>query len=260
MRRVAVTKRKVEAKSFSFNCIAQVRIEAPFFVKCSKIKMSMKFKVYYSIEKDIWNHLNANWRFSYTRYGREHIQEKILKPFPEEYKTNLAKAKTKEEAVKVIKHHLDTRAESFKRILSIIVKGVEQILNEEKDNIIGKLEKTYNKPFPFNEITVYLTTAYINPYNYEEKWFMSSCVHDIDGHIRTATHELNHFMFYYYYPHLKDKLGEEKFEILKEALAIYTNPEGNERPTTKKMERYFMEHLNKTIEEVIEKGKWEKYF
>ena len=220
----------------------------------------MKFKVYYSIEKDIWNHLNANWKFSYPRYGRKGIQEKLLKPYPKEYKENLAKASTREEATEVIKNFLLNLPNSFKNTMPIIARGVEQLLNEEKDKIIGKLEKTYNKQFPFNEITVYLTTANIHPYNYEKKWFMSGRNQSEQRHISTATHELNHFMFYYYYPYLKDKLGEEKFEILKEALTIYTNPEGNERPTTKKLERYFREHLDKTIEEIIEKGEWEKYF
>lgn len=220
----------------------------------------MKFKVYYSIEKDIENHLNANWKFGYPRYGRKAIEEKLLSPYPADYKENLAEAKTKEQAVKVIKQYLNTRAASFKKVLPIIVKGVEQILNEEKDNIIEKLERAYNKPFPFKEITVYLTTAYINPYNHEEKWFMSSCVSDIAEHIRIATHELNHFMFYYYYPHLKDKLGKEKFEILKEALSVFTNPEGTEKPTTEKMQGYFRQHIDKTIDKIIEKGEWEKYF
>ncbi|MBM4401733.1 MAG: hypothetical protein FJ044_00615 [Candidatus Cloacimonetes bacterium] len=111
---------------------------------------------------------------------------------------------------------------AIKNVTPIIVRGAEQLLNENAVKIIEKLEKTYNKPFPFNEVAVYITTANIHPYNYEEKWFMSGRNQSEQGHLRTAMHELNHFMFYYYYPHLKDKLGNEKFEILKEALAIYT--------------------------------------
>lgn len=220
----------------------------------------MKFKVYYSIEKDIWNHLNANWKFGYPMYGRKGIQEKLLKPFPKEYKDNLAKAKTKEEAVKVIKNFLDSLPNTFKNVTPIIVRGVEQLLNEEADKIVEKLEKAYNKPLPFDGITVYITTANIHPYDYEERWFMSGRNQSEQGHLRTAIHELNHFMFYYYYPHLKDKLGNEKYEIIKEALAIFTNPEGTDKPTVEKLEQYLKRYLDKTIDEVIEKGEWERYF
>lgn len=241
----------------------------PFFIfstKCVKIKkittqyLYMKFKVYYSIEKDIWNHLNANWKFGYPRYGRKSIQEKLLKPFPKEYKDNLAKAKTREAAVEVIKDYFVARSKSFNNLMPIVAKGVETLLNDGKTKIIDKLEKVYNKSFPFEKVTVYLTTAFIHPYNYEEGWFMTGYFSDMTRHISTATHELNHFMFYYYYPHLKDKIGNEKYEILKEALAIYTNPEGTDKPTVKKLEQYFKKHLDKTIDEIIEKGEWAKYF
>jgi hypothetical protein len=69
--------------------------------------------------------------------------------------------------------------------------------------------------------------------------------------ILVAKHELNHFMFFYYYPQLKEKLGEEKFEILKEALVIFTNPEGNDKPAVKKLENYFKTLSGKPATEII---------
>ena len=77
--------------------------------------------------------------------------------------------------------------------------------------------------------------------------------------INTAKHELNHFMFYYYYSYLKDKLKEEKFERLKEALAIFTNPEGNDKPEVKELEQYLKPLSGKSMEEIIEKATNSKY-
>jgi hypothetical protein len=215
----------------------------------------MKFLVDYSQEKDIWNHLNTNWRFGYLKHGRRNIQNKLLKYYPKSYKTALNKATTEQDARKVIIDFLN----SLPHITPTILAGLQAILNDKKDKIVHNLEAVYKKRFPFKKISVYLTTAHLNPYNYKERWFMTNINSSIQGHLKTVMHELNHFMFYYYYPDLKKELGQEKYEILKEALAIYTNPEGNDKPVVKKLENYFKQNLDKTIPEIIEKGKWRDY-
>ena len=212
----------------------------------------MQFIVDYSQEKDIRNHLNTNWRFGYLKYGRRNIQNKLLKYYPESYKVALKKAATEQDARKVIVDFLD----SLPNKIPTIVASLQVVLNDEKDKIVRSLESAYKKKFPFKKISVYLTTAYLNPYNYKEGWFMTNINSSIQGHLKTVMHELNHFMFYYYYPNLKEGLGQEKYEILKEALAIYTNPEGNNKPSVKKLETYFKQNLDKSIPEIIKMGKW----
>lgn len=214
----------------------------------------MIFIVKYSLEKDIWNHLNSNWQFHYRKHGRKNIQKKLLQFYPEEYRRNLAQAKTEKKARAVIKDFLISLPQSFQEKTVIIAKGVEKVLNENKKEIITSLEKVYGKPFPFKKIIVYLTTGNIFPYNYQERWFMTGRNSSFDRHIRIAKHELNHFMFYYYYPHLRHKLGTEKFELLKEALVIFTNPEGNDKPSVKKLEEHLKTLAGNPMDEIIDKA------
>lgn len=212
----------------------------------------MQFIVPYSKEKDIWNYLNSAWEFTHEKYGRKDIQEKVLQFHPFEFKTKLSQAKTKKEASFIIKSFLDSLPSSFQNLTPIIAKGVENILNEKKNEIIASLEQVYAKKFPFEKITVFLTTCGINPYNYQQKWFMSNRNASVEEHLKTAKHELNHFMFYYYYPQLKSEFGDSNFEKLKEALAILTNPEGNDKPDILELEKFIRKNSGKNVEEIIE--------
>lgn len=219
----------------------------------------MKFNVFYSLKKDIWNHLNSNWRFTYRKHGREDIQEKLLALYPKSFQDALKTAKTEKKARAVIINFLSSLPKSFHNTTPLVAKGVEQVLNENKEKIIGRLKTVYEKPFPFKTITVYLTTANICPYNFKEQWYMSGRNSNIENHISTALHELNHFMFYYYYSELEKELGTEKYELLKEGLVIFTNPKGNDKPKVKNLENYFKKNLKWTIPKVLEKREWKKY-
>jgi len=139
-------------------------------------------------------------------------------------------------------------------VTSVIAKETEKLLNQKKKEIIFPLEKVYGKSFPFSTIKVYLTTAPIFPYNYEERWFMLGRNNDAQKHLATAKHELNHFMFYFYYwdQMRKKRISAEKREKLKEALVILTNPEGNDKPDVKKLEEYLKTLKGKSMDEIIE--------
>lgn len=219
----------------------------------------MKFEIHYSQEKDVWNYLDSVWRFVYLKHGRVDIRERLLRNFPKKFRDNLDKAKTKNEAGKIVTKYLDWHQKNHANITPVIINWLQKNLNAEQDEIIRKLEGVYNEKFPFEKIIIYLTTVNIFPYNFKEKWFMSGKNQDLGSHIKITLHELNHFMFYYYYSNLKKELGNEKYEILKEALAIYTNPEGNDKPAVKKLENYFKENLNKSIPEIIKSNNWKNY-
>jgi len=75
----------------------------------------------------------------------------------------------------------------------------------------------------------------------------------IAGFINIAKHELNHFMFYFYYlDKLKQqKVPQEKREKLKEALAIFTNLEGNNKPDIMELESYLKTLNGRSMEEII---------
>lgn len=213
----------------------------------------MVFKVSYSQNKDINNYINSVWHFSYKKHGREGMQEKLLKFFPNEFKEKIRNTQTKKQAITTIKDYLDNLPQGVKNQISVITIGVEKILNDHRSEITKLLESMYKKPFPFDTITVFLTTLGICPYNYDEKWFMSRHNNSVKGHISTAKHELNHFMFYYYYrDKLKEQsLSEEKIEKLKEALAILTNPEGNNKPDINDLEVFIQSQKDKTLGQII---------
>lgn len=221
----------------------------------------MQFLVDYSLEKDIQNYLDAGWKFTYAKHGRENIQTKLLQHYPQEFKTKLLEAKTKDVAKKVVKDFLDSRPENFNHITKLVIKICQWILDEEKQNIIDLLQKIYQNPFPFEKITVYVTTFPICPYNYKDRWFMVTRNNSIAGFINTAKHELNHFMFYYYFFEklTEQKISLEKIEELKEALAIFSNPEGNDKPDIKELEIYLKTLKGKTMDKIIDLALKSKY-
>jgi hypothetical protein len=214
----------------------------------------MKFIVNYSREKDIDNYLNSVWKFSYLKHGREGIENKLLKWFPEEFRNKILNSQTKEDATTIIENYLDNLPQSFRDQTPVLVIGVEKILNDHQTEIVELLESVYSKKFPFDTITVFLTSLGICPYNYEERWFMSRRSNSVEGHIDTTKHELNHFMFYYYYLDslIQKGLPKEKIEKLKEALAILTNPEGNNKPDVKELEEYIKSLSGQSTDQIIE--------
>jgi len=213
----------------------------------------MKFLVDYSLQKDIQNYLNAGWKFTYHKHGRENIQQRLLENFPQDFKIKLLEAKSKDVAENTVKKFLDSRPENFKRITNLVIKVCQLVLDEEKQNIIDLLQKIYQNPFPFEKITVYITTFSISPYSYKDRWFMVTRNNSITGFINTAKHELNHFMFYHYYLDklTQQKISQEKREKLKEALAIFSNPEGNDKPDIKELESYLKTLNGKPMDEII---------
>ncbi len=72
--------------------------------------------------------------------------------------------------------------------------------------------------------------------------------------LQIITHELNHFMFYYYFGELKNELGKEKFESLKEALTIFTNPEEKGYPNQKRIRNQLAKQKVKSIPKIVQSG------
>ena len=174
-----------------------------------------------------------------------------MKNYPKSFQDNIKKAKTKDQAKKVIKEFLDTLPQNFYKKLVNSVKEIKNNLNKNTDKIIFRLENIYNKEFPFKEIKVYVTTAPIFPYNYEQLWFMIGRNLSPQKQIDLTLHELNHFMFYFYYTKKLKHLSNQNFETIKESLSILTNPEGNDKPSVKPLEKIVLRNKNKSIDEII---------
>jgi len=213
----------------------------------------MNFVVKYSLQKDLNNYLVRLYNKNRYSYGR--APDFILKKFPLSFQQQIKKSKSVESIIGIIKKYWqETRPKNFSSQIKLTTKSVEKILNQNKDKIISKLESVYQQKFPFNKIAVFLTTIPICPYNYQDRWFMVSST-DKKQIIKTATHELNHFMFYYYYAdHLKQKnISSKNIEIIKESLAILTNPEGNpNKPDVLPLEKIILSHTDKSIDQIID--------
>lgn len=211
----------------------------------------MNFKVDYSISKDKDNYISSIWNFRWHKHGREKITNKLSSGLPKDLVLQLINQKKLKEAELVVEKFLNSQDDKFLKSIEILKVGLEKNLNKQEKNIIETLETAYVKPVPFITLKVYITTIPICPYNFKERWFMVFKNHSKEKHIQTAIHELNHFMFYFYYWQLKDKVGSNFFEIIKEALTVLTNPEEAGYPGEKYLRKYIAENRNKNIEVIL---------
>lgn len=213
----------------------------------------MNFIVSYSKEKDIQNYLDAGWKFTYLKHGRESIQENLLKRFPESFRTALLQAPDEPAARKVVEDWLASKDAEYQRLTDLTIKTIQMVLDQEKNYIIHTLESVYDEKFPFDKISVFVTTFPINPYNFEDRWFMIGRMASVPLMTSISMHELNHFMFYHYYLEelTKRGLNKEKREQLKEALAALTNPEGTDKPAVKGLENHIKSQSGKPVREII---------
>lgn len=211
------------------------------------------------MDQDIWNYLNSVYKFVWYKHGRDNIQDKIILALPEKFKTSLKNAKNEKEAKKIIKNFLLQGLEGRKIKYLKVAKDLKKAWKEKGPTIENKLQKIYGKEFPFKTVKVFLSSLPICPYNFKKRWIMIFAGASTEKQIKILTHELNHFMFYYYFDGLKKELDEEKFESLKEALTVFTNPEEKGYPNQKRL-RAWLATQNKSITEIIESGEWKDHF
>lgn len=212
----------------------------------------MLFKVEYSIDKDIDNYLKTIWKYQRREDGREKHREKLLSNYPLEFQEAINKAATEADAIRVINDYLNSRSKWFNNNTELIVKGMEYVLNQNAEEIILPLEKIFAKKFPYDNIKVYITTLGLCPYDEKERWFMINRNSGIDSCLRTAKHELNHFMFHYYFSEIKEKIGEDKFYLIKEAMVYLTGSEDKYRPAIVPLGEYIRTISDREIDEIIE--------
>jgi hypothetical protein len=217
----------------------------------------MKFIVKYSQEKDFIPYINDLWKSNWTDYGTDYFAIG-KKYFPIKFMETVKSAKTKENVKNIIiKYWQSVRNQDFKKNTDYLIKWYTKILNEEKDLIIKPLEKAYSEKFPFEKITVYLTTFPMCPYYYEKRWYMVNRRSDPLWLIDVSKHELNHFMFYYYWRDYlkKQNISNEKIEYLKEAFAVLAtnnSKENAEKSNVLEIQKIVKQNSNKPPKEIID--------
>lgn len=218
----------------------------------------MTIKVCYSFDRDVQNYLDSVYKFKYLKHGREEIVDDLLKNYPEEFKAALKNASNEQDAAKIISNFLSKDIETRQLKYLEKAKELEAAWNKKDKEAIKELEKLYQQKFPFDEMTVYYTSVFICTYNMKEKWIMAYGEATIERQLQTIIHELNHWMFYTYHKDLLRKISKETFESLKEALAVFTNPEQSGYPNQRKL-RAWLKTQNKFIPEILATDEWQEY-
>ena len=62
-------------------------------------------------------------------------------------------------------------------------------------------------------------------------------------------------MFHRYYLHLEEEMGDEKWNILKESMTFFTEPNSSGYPAEKEFRNLYLSKKWKNIDEIIEVGK-----
>ena len=213
----------------------------------------MKFTAEYSIEKDIENHLDYGYEFKGMEKGRDNPREGLLASMEDEKANLLRSSKSREEAYSKIKSYLEN---PDKNNIDELNENAER-LNAQWEylgqNLIKFLEFIYQKPFPFDTIKAYLTTHRNYPYSYTDKYFYVPSKF-VNPQMNTCLHELNHWMFYYYYPDLWEDIGEEKYDILKESLTFFTNPTRGWYPKEESLRILYASRIWSSMDEALQEG------
>lgn len=61
-------------------------------------------------------------------------------------------------------------------------------------------------------------------------------------------------MFYHYYDGIRTKLGEEKYELLKESITFFSNPEQEGKPNEEQLRALFLSRVWDDLDEAVEAG------
>jgi len=209
----------------------------------------MKLEVTYSIEKDAQTYVDYIFNFKFFKHGRVNIQETLLEKLDIPLQSLLKSVENDQEAFCKIRSYLEQTYNSNPTIIKDSAAKLKTMWGKVGDNIIFSLEFLYKKPFPFKFATAYLTTNFIFPYNYEQKYFFVNFKY-LSTQLNTIKHELNHFMFYYYYPAGKD-LNLEKYELLKESLSFFSNPEQEGKPNEAPLRDLYKSKIWNSLDEAV---------
>ncbi len=185
------------------------------------------------------------------------ISEMSKKYFPKKFLTDIISASNNTLAELVVLNywHQNRKPEELNKI----IKNAEVLNTYVKSNenkIIKPLENLYQNKFPFGKINIFLTTFYRCPYWYPD-WFMCYSDATPEKLIQISLHELNHFMFYFYWRDklIKKGVTEKQIEYLKEALAILTNTDGSENKykiEVLPIQNFIKENKDKSVDNIIE--------
>lgn len=163
-------------------------------------------------EKDLWNHWDkSNWNPS---FGNFKVHPKTLE---------ICKGKKFEECKDELSNHFKRIYES--ELIDIHSKAVEKAWRGIEGKFFDRMDKLMKNKFD-KDITAYITTSPVCPYDTKEPSFMYSFFSSLPGALGTCGHEIMHLYFHeFYWEGVERKIGEKKTGDLKEALTVLLNTE-----------------------------------
>jgi hypothetical protein len=213
----------------------------------------LNLEIKYSVEKDAETYINYVYQFKALKHGRADPQKELLERLDPELRGILSSATDEKSAYKEVLAYLTKKNHENPQLMQNSKKNLQERWDTVGTNIIYSLEFLYKKPFPFDNVTLYLTTNNICPYSYEDRYFYANYKY-VSEQMDVAKHELNHFMFYYYYDSLKNQLNEEKYDLLKESLTFFSNPSQTGKPNERPIREFFKTQIWETLDEAILAG------
>jgi hypothetical protein len=207
----------------------------------------------YSLEKDAETYVNFVHQFKAFEHGRINPQKEFLERLDPELQSIITKAKDEKSAYREVLDYLTKKYNENPQLIKNSINTLEGRWEAAGSQIIYSLEFLYQKPFPFENVTLYLTTNNVCPYSYEEKYFFANYKYASEQ-MDVAKHELNHFMFYYYYDSLRNKLDLEKYELLKESLTLFSSPNQTGKPNEGPIREFFTSKIWGNLNEAILAG------
>ena len=163
-------------------------------------------------EKDLRNHWHkSNWKPSFGKFKlNPEVKEICLKKSFENCKEELSNYLNRLQNSDFIQINIDALEKSWRKI---------------EEEFFKRMNKLMKKQFKWN-ITAYLTTLGICPYNPDEPSFMFSLFYSLSKSLQTCGHEIMHLYFHkFYWKYVEKKIGKEKTADLKEALTVLLNLE-----------------------------------
>ncbi len=216
--------------------------------------MKLNLTASYVVEIDAENYARAFFDKNIFSHGRGDMAEYLKKIIQNEDILKILDNSQDRDSAKTLLINLLKSKNENERLQNKASKLESEWLNLG-DQIVLTLENLFQISCPFDEVHIDLTTLSLCPYNFNKKQMFVHANTDIQSQMRIILHELNHFFFYSMYPNLPLKINNfESYELLKESLTLFTNPEQIGKPNEYKLRKYFIDNNVNSIKQAVDLG------
>lgn len=215
------------------------------------------FRVYFSPEREIRNMMQVLWLGNpFPTHGLEFKKIRAFEGSPKWFRKELKKCKYDWQARRVIGKFVRYLVDNAPQPINETEGWIENDLNPKADGLVKLVEEAYGKKFPYSHVNIFLTLPSYCPIFSDENAFTLS-LWAVDEWREIIIHELNHMMFFRYYPFkkLSRKITETQYSVLLEALTVVTNLKEKGYPGEKEIREDIKELLEKNYktDQIIKK-------